>query len=160
MERCKRAVIVGAGIAGSSLAIWLRRSGWDVVVGERRSREQIVREGAFLGVAPNGMRVLQEMGCAKALMRLGTPCAGFEFRNARDRVVGQIDSRHDEARYGAPLVIARRADLQRVLLDDAHEVGAHIRYNAPLQSISSARAPVITRFGDGSEWEADVGHRL
>jgi 2-polyprenyl-6-methoxyphenol hydroxylase-like FAD-dependent oxidoreductase len=56
-----RVVIVGCGIAGPALGLFLRRVGIDVVVCERR-RSEAGDEGGFLGVAPNGMNVLAELG--------------------------------------------------------------------------------------------------
>lgn len=51
-----RALIIGGGIAGPVLGTFLTRLGVESIICEARAR---VRddEGAFLGVAPNGMNV-------------------------------------------------------------------------------------------------------
>jgi 2-polyprenyl-6-methoxyphenol hydroxylase-like FAD-dependent oxidoreductase len=113
-----RVVIVGGGIAGPALGMFLRRIGLDVVLYERRSSEA-VDEGLFLGVAPNGMNVLVDLDMHTAVERVGVPCHGFEFQNARGHVIGRIDRADDEARFGVRLQMVRRGDLHRVLTDRA-----------------------------------------
>jgi len=55
-----RAIVVGAGIAGLSAAIGLRRAGWDVTVLERsRFKNEI---GAAISVPPNATMVLDQWG--------------------------------------------------------------------------------------------------
>ena len=92
MRSVNRVVIVGCGIAGPALGIFLRRIGLEVVICERRPSEA-VDEGLFLGVAPNGMNVLAELDLHRAVEAVSVPCRGFEFQNGRGQVIGTIDSR-------------------------------------------------------------------
>jgi 2-polyprenyl-6-methoxyphenol hydroxylase-like FAD-dependent oxidoreductase len=86
----ERVVIVGCGIAGPVLGMFLKRVGIEPVVCERRSREAL-DEGAFVGVAPNGMSVLAELGLRRAVEAIGVPwswlqvpeCAGSDHRDHR-----------------------------------------------------------------------------
>ncbi|KAK1830617.1 3-hydroxybenzoate 6-hydroxylase [Podospora conica] len=59
-NRQSRAIVVGAGIAGLSATIALRRAGWDVAVLERsRFKSEI---GAAISSPPNSTRVLDRWG--------------------------------------------------------------------------------------------------
>ena len=51
-------IIVGAGIAGSLLAITLKKIGFDVVIYEARKKDDL-GGGVFLGLTPNGLNVLK-----------------------------------------------------------------------------------------------------
>src|SRR5687767_14624608 len=97
-QTIRRVLIIGAGVGGPVLGMWLRRLGIDVAIAEARP-EPSLGEGAFLGVAPNGMHVLDELGIAAAIAGRGVPCAAFRFRNAADRAIGFIDRRQDAERY-------------------------------------------------------------
>jgi 2-polyprenyl-6-methoxyphenol hydroxylase-like FAD-dependent oxidoreductase len=151
-----RAVIIGAGIAGPALAAFLAKAGIASVLCEARPLATL-GEGAFLGVAPNGMRVLAELGLEEAIAASGVACEGFAFQNASGRRVGVIDRRHDRERLGARLVMIKRAALQRVLLDEAARLGVTVRHGARLLEIDR-RGPsrVVARFEDGSEEVGDL----
>ena len=75
----QRVVIVGCGIAGPALGMFLRRIGIEVVLCERRPGTA-VDEGLFLGVAPNGMNVLADIGVHQSLKRSARPVVASSFR--------------------------------------------------------------------------------
>jgi 2-polyprenyl-6-methoxyphenol hydroxylase-like FAD-dependent oxidoreductase len=150
MRATKSATIVGCGIAGPVLGICLGRAGVRVEVFEAR-REEETSGGAFLGVAPNGMHVLDALGVGEALRARGFVCRGFSFRNARGERIGTIDRREDRARLGAELVMIERAVLHRVLLDAARARGVMVRFGRRLEAIEDAGDAVIARFTSGAE---------
>ena len=90
----RTAIIVGAGIGGPALALWLQRVGIRATVVE--ARESAAKgEGAFLGVAPNGMNALDDLGLAEQVLGIGHACSAFQFTNARGRSIGFIDRSRD-----------------------------------------------------------------
>ena len=112
-----KALIIGAGVGGPVLALWLQKIGLEVVVAEARSSLALT-EGAVLGVAPNGMGVLDALGIAGAIARRGHPCRAFTFSNAAGRAIGRIDRSADERAFGWPLTMIRRADLHAALAEE------------------------------------------
>lgn len=151
-----RAVIVGAGIAGPVLGVFLRRIGIDVAICEARP-SAASEEGGFLGVAPNGMRVLSAIGVDGAVRERGAPAAGMAFLDARGKRLGAIDARDDAARYGSPLVMVRRGDLHAVLVAAAARAGAQIHFGARLADLDRSDPRVVAaRFEDGREELADM----
>lgn len=151
-----RAVIVGCGIAGPALGLFLRRLEIEVVICERRSGEA-VDEGLFLGVAPNGMNVLADLGLQRPVEAVSAPCRRFEFHNAKGQVIGAIDREDDEARFGARLQMVRRGDLHRVLTNAARAAGVRVHFNRALADIDrSDPSAVEARFVDGSCERGDV----
>ncbi len=148
-------VVVGCGIGGPVLGMFLRRIGASVVVCEAREAD-VADEGAFLGVAPNGMNVLAELGAAAAVEAIGVPCEGFEFRNAADRRIGGIDRGDDARRFGARLQMVRRGELHRVLTGEARARGVEVRFGRSLVGLEPRGRRVLARFADGSEAEGDL----
>ena len=152
----RRVVIVGCGIAGPALGMFLRRVGIEAVVCERRAREA-VDEGLFLGVAPNGMNVLAELGLRQRIEDVSVPCLGFEFLNACGQVIGAIDRRHDQAQFGARLQMIRRGDLHRVLTAAAVEAGVQMQFGRALTNIDRTNPlTVVARFADGTHEPGDI----
>ncbi len=154
--RVRRAIVAGGGVAGPVAAMFLRRLGVDVAIHEARPGAA-TDEGAFLGVAPNGMNVLAELGVADAVAAVGVACEGFAFANARGEAIGAIDRRDDERAFGARLVMVRRSDLHRVLLDAAAARGVEVTFGRRLVDLDRTDpARVVARFDDGAADEGDV----
>ena len=155
-KNVRRAVIVGCGIAGPVLGMFLRRVGIDGLICEARSREA-QSEGAFLGVAPNGMNVLAELGVHAEVEAIGVPCHGFEFRNARGQSIGAIDRRGDASQFGARLQMVRRARLHQAFTEAAVARGARVCFGRELVDVDRRDpAAIVARFADGSEERGDV----
>ncbi|WP_437720051.1 FAD-dependent oxidoreductase [Sorangium sp. So ce861] len=152
----QRAIVIGGGIAGPVLGMFLRRIGVEVTIFEAREAPA-EQEGAFLGIAPNGMNVLSDLGLAGAVEALGAPCAGLRFENARGRRVGVIDQREAPRRFGAGLVMIRRGALHGALAEEAARRGVAIRYGARLEDVDdSDPREVVARFSGGGEARGDV----
>jgi 2-polyprenyl-6-methoxyphenol hydroxylase-like FAD-dependent oxidoreductase len=149
-ERAQRVILIVCGIAGPALGMFLARAGIRSVICEAR-QGAADREGAFLGVAPNGMNVLAELGVDTAVEAVAAPCHAFEFRNAADRRIGVIDRTEDGARFGARLQMVRRAELHEVLVEAAIARGIEVRFGRELVAIDAGDPDVISaRFSDGS----------
>src|SRR5579883_2113330 len=86
MNTPRRALVVGGGIAGPAVALFLARSGIAPVVLEAYPPSEDV--GGGFQIAPNGLRVLGELGLADALLAQGHPCNDMAFRNHRGRLIG------------------------------------------------------------------------
>lgn len=149
------ALIVGAGIAGPALGIFLRRLGHAVTLCERRQASAFA-EGSFLGLAPNGMNIVEELGCRAQVLEAGAVCSGIEFLNAHGTPVGHIDGRDYPHVYGNPLVIVRRSHLHATLLAAAQGAGVELRVGEALSQVdSSSPDRVVATFSSGAVHSAD-----
>lgn len=151
----RRALVVGGGIAGPTVAMFLRRLGVEVAVLEARS-EADRDAGAFLGLAPNGLQVLAELGLGAEIRARSAACAGLRFFNARGRCIGQIDHREHAQRFGAQMVMIRRAELHRTLMAAAAERGADCRSGAKVVALAERPGEVVARLESGEALAADV----
>src|SRR5258708_32086003 len=76
-RRSRKALIIGAGIAGPVTAILLKRAGIDAQLFEAWPYSTGI--GGGLQIAPNGMHVLAEIGLADEMIRRGSIGESFEF---------------------------------------------------------------------------------
>jgi kynurenine 3-monooxygenase len=111
--------IVGAGLAGSLLAILLARRGFQVTVYERRADPRLGVEDAgrsiTLALAARGIRGLEFAGLLETVMEFAIPMVG--------RMVHEHDGRAELQRYGVRpeevIYSVGRAQLNRVLIEAA-----------------------------------------
>ncbi|MFM2415735.1 MAG: hypothetical protein RL385_458 [Pseudomonadota bacterium] len=143
-----KTLIIGAGIAGPALSIFLRKLGHQVTLCEARPD---AGGGAFLTLAPNGMHVLSQLGIKAEVEYGGAEMLGMRFQNARGESIGMIDLRDSRASYGASSVTIRRSLLQRALLAEADRAGVNIELGKRLVQLD----PHAT-FEDGTKRDADL----
>lgn len=146
----RRALIVGAGIGGLSAAIALRQAGWEVRVFERSPE---LRELGFgLGLAPNAMAALAELGVADAVLaRTHEPASG-EVRRMDGTVLkrGTIPRRI----LGGPFVVAMRPALYGALLD---AVGpGTVTSGSEATGFTATRQRVTLHLSNGASAEGDL----
>jgi salicylate hydroxylase len=144
-------VIVGAGICGLAAAIALSRAGRAVAVYEQAA--EFRRIGAAINLSPNAVKVLDGLGVGPALRERAHIA---KFRNSLVYDTGVETSRTDltdaEARYGAPPIMAHRADLLSALENAAPDGTVHLGHK--LVGIEPGRDSVILVFADGSRQDA------
>ena len=102
--------VVGAGIAGLSSAIALRKAGFGVRVFEKRARPDA--GGGALLLWPNGFGALDRLGLGERVSRGGTPIDRLEFRDTAGGTLACWPLPIPQSR-GTRLVL--RADLVRAL---------------------------------------------
>ncbi|WP_067181775.1 FAD-dependent oxidoreductase [Microtetraspora niveoalba] len=142
----RHVAIIGAGIAGPVTALALRKAGIDATVYEAypTTADGI---GGTLALAPNGMAALEILGAADAVRAVSRPSS---------RTVLTIAGRKRMELPGlsgvGPLSVVRRADLYRVLHDEAVRQGIEIEYGKRLVEVDHTTAV----FEDGGRAEFDV----
>lgn len=149
-----KAIVCGAGVAGPMTAIALKRAGVDAAIYEARARPDI-HAGLFLGIAANGMRVLEEFDLLRRLEEhVLIPTPMMTFLNAKGRRLGRVSNGH-LASGNRPVTLMRGA-LNQALADAATERGITIRYGAGIRGYRQENGAVRALFSDGSEVEADL----
>jgi len=143
-----RALVIGGGIAGCAAAIALHRIGVQAEVSEAGSDDH-AETGAFLQIAPNGMRAL-------AVDPGGFAPGGMVSRNARGRRVGQMDVGDDPRRYGARVVVLERWRLLEALRDRVRALGIPLTVGARLQRLEAGADGVTAGFADGGTARGDL----
>src|ERR1700754_1878298 len=152
-QRPRKALIIGAGIAGPVAAIFLKRAGFAVELFEAWPYSAGI--GGGLQIAPNGMHVLAELGLAGELIRRGSIAESFDFHSQSGRLLCSVN-RNMEARFGQPAVNMCRAMLNEVLISRAWCSNVELRFEKRLAGIEDrADRPLVAHFIDGSTAEGD-----
>ncbi|MFB9267811.1 FAD-dependent oxidoreductase [Bradyrhizobium erythrophlei] len=152
-RRPRKALIIGAGIAGPVAAMFMKRAGIEADIYEAWPYSNGI--GGGLQIAPNGMRVLAELGLADELIGLGSIAESFDFYSQGGKKLGSIN-RDMAKRFGLPAVNMCRATLNETLVDKAWSSNVSVHFEKRLVKIEDrADQPVIAHFADGSEAEGD-----
>jgi 2-polyprenyl-6-methoxyphenol hydroxylase-like FAD-dependent oxidoreductase len=148
MNAPRRAIVVGGGIAGPTVALFLARAGIEPLVFEAYPRTDGV--GGGFQIAPNGLRVLAELGLAGAVLRAGQPSRDMCFRNHRGRVIGV--ARTGRAGFAANV---SRPRVHGILRDEAERRGIAMHYGRRVTSVATVGREVVASFEDGTTEVAD-----
>ena len=147
-----RILISGGGIAGLTLAIRLKQSGFEPLVIERENG--LRSEGYMMDFFGTGWDVAERMGLIEALRAIRYPIEALDFVNADGTAYMHVPISRVREALGGRYVYLRRQDLERILADRARELGVELRYGASLAAIEQRADAVHLRFEDGSEDEA------
>jgi len=151
------AAVVGAGIAGLSAAIALRRAGWRVTVFERSHFKNEV--GAAITVPPNATRVLDHWGFDVAAAG-AVPNQASVFSNASDLKVFLYEEYPDIAeKMGHISWSFHRVDLHRGLrklavMETEEGEPVEIRLGCDVKSVDCDKG--VLALADGSTVENDL----
>ena len=149
----RKALIIGAGIAGLATATLLRRAGFEAEVYE--AWPEMTDIGGGLQIAPNGMHVLAELGLDGEVKRAGSVASGMTFHAQSGRTLGAIN-RNMETRFGQPAVNIRRGLLHDMLLSQARWHAVDVRFGKRLVGVDDLPGqPLQARFNDGSSADGD-----
>ena len=149
----KQILIIGGGIAGPALALFLQRAGMSPVIYEAypKGAEAV---GTFLNIAPNGMNIVETLGVAEAIKRVGFPCAGNRFYNNQGKAIGELEFNPNH-RFGQGSVMIKRGLLHHVLREAVEAAGIPIEFNKRLKSYTVGEG-VTAHFEDGSVAQGDL----
>ena len=110
-----KVLIVGAGIAGPTLAYWLRRSGHEPTLLEQAPK---LREGGYLvDFWGSGFEVAERMGIVPRLLELGYRVREVREVDDRGRRVAHFDPRHMMDDAAGRYVSIARSDLAAAIYD-------------------------------------------
>ncbi len=117
----RHAAIAGGGIGGLAAALALSRIGWRVTVFERAP--DIDEVGAGLQISPNASRILRFWNVLGAISESGLRPEELRIRSAlSDAPLTRMTlGNAAEKRWGAPYLLAHRADIQNALLTACRE---------------------------------------
>ena len=124
----KEITIIGAGLVGSLLSIYLSRRGYKVSIYERRPdmRKASISAGRSINLAlsDRGIRALEEVGIMDDIRQIAIPMHG--------RYMHQVDGSHSYQAYGKEgqyINSVSRGELNRKLMDLAEKNGVDIHFN-------------------------------
>ncbi|MFC8870501.1 FAD-dependent oxidoreductase [Streptomyces sp. NPDC057148] len=150
-----RALVIGAGIAGTVAAIALQKAGLEPVLYEAydRTADGI---GNFVNIAPNGIDALDSIDVGHLVREHGfdTPAIAFYSHTGRP-LTGDV--RTDRlAADGQIIQTIRRSDLYMALRDEAAKRGIPIEYGKRIVDATTEHGTVRAVFADETHAEGDL----
>jgi 2-polyprenyl-6-methoxyphenol hydroxylase-like FAD-dependent oxidoreductase len=139
-----RVIVVGAGIAGLSAAIALRKTGNEVVVLERAPRIDPV--GAGITLFANALRALDRLGVGEAVAARGAAATRSAILTWEGRELTRVPSDLLEG-----TIALQRADLQAELA-----AAAEVRLGVEVTFVEQSDDAVVAVAADGSEEQGDL----
>jgi 2-polyprenyl-6-methoxyphenol hydroxylase-like FAD-dependent oxidoreductase len=148
-----KVLIIGGGIGGLALSLFLRKAGIASTVYEAFPYKEGV--GGGLNLAPNGMKVLAALGLAEKTLACGSVALEMCFRNERGRVLARFRNGSVE-KYGQPAVSLTRPALYEVLKGEMNAHGLEIHHEKRLKTITQDATKVVAHLADGTCAEGDI----
>ncbi len=156
----KHVLIVGAGLAGSLLAVYLARAGWTVEVRERRSDPRaaghVSGRSINLAISARGLKALRRVGLEDAILRdairmpgrmIHPPTGALNFQQYSANPAHAIQS------------VSRSALNLTLILAAAAEKGVTIRFDQRCSEIDAATGTatfIDNRTGESSRAQVDL----
>ncbi|KAI1172938.1 putative monooxygenase [Nemania sp. FL0916] len=146
-------IVVGAGLCGLSMAISMSLAGHRVsVFEEHRGPHEF---GAGVQTSPNGTRIFEAWGLGSAMRSIATTPQVFQIRRFDGAVLAQRRDYNTEVsdRYGHPLWMIHRVDLQEMLIRKATELGVRIFHSSKVIHVDCRKVSIeledaSRRYGD------------
>jgi len=147
-------VIIGAGLGGLTLAAICRKVNLRCIVLERT--EKLTPAGAGISLAPNALRVLDQLGIYEQIKSHGQRLRKMQVHHNETRW-GELDFTGVEARFGYPVYSIERAQFHQFLYDAAGGDSCVRMGSQVTQVVDDATSDrVVVRVKDGKEYQADV----
>ena len=130
----KEITIVGAGLVGTLLSIYLAKRGYKVCIFEKRSdmRKEDLSAGRSINLAlsDRGLLALEKVGLAEEIKKISIPMHGRSIHNADSSTAFQ-----PYGKKGQYINSVSRATLNMKLMDLAEQHGIEIIFNHKCESI-------------------------
>jgi 2-polyprenyl-6-methoxyphenol hydroxylase-like FAD-dependent oxidoreductase len=154
----RNVLIIGGGVAGPALALFLQRAGIEVSVYEAGEKADD-QAGSFLNVASNGMRVLETLGLDGAVAQEGIACPQLMMWNGQGKLLGEVPNGLQPGE-GPTSVTIKRGTLHKILHDEVIRQGISVEFGKKLQDVKVGKPDgtqaVRAIFRDGSYAEGDL----
>ncbi len=141
-------LIVGAGLVGTLLSIFLAKQGYVVTVLEKRPdpRKNLIDKGRSINLALShrGIRALQEVGLAEKVLNAAVPMYG--------RIIHSEEGETNFQPYGEQgqhINSISRSGLNKILLDEAERQGVNVLFELSLKILDKEKPEIIAENSEG-----------
>jgi len=149
----KKISIIGAGLVGSLLSIYLAKRGYKISIFERRTdmrlADTVAGRSINLALSDRGIKALEEVGIMDEIRKIAIPMHGREMHGTDGNTTYQ-----PYGQKGQFINSVSRAQLNMKLMDLAEQKGVNIFFEKKLQHINWHKNELI--FEDGQSVISDI----
>ncbi|WP_420602495.1 FAD-dependent oxidoreductase [Flagellimonas sp.] len=150
-QTSKNIAIIGSGLVGSLLSIYLKKNGHSVTVFDRRPDIRTIEfsgRSINLAMSNRGWRSLREVGLEERIKKIAIPLDKRAMHVNDKPVYFQKYGKEGEAIWSIS-----RGILNRKMIDLAEEAGVVFRFNEKVWDINLPEAKIFTGESEKSEWK-------
>jgi kynurenine 3-monooxygenase len=147
----KNIAIIGSGLVGSLLAVYLRKKGHSVTVFDRRPDIRTIEfsgRSINLAMSNRGWRSLQKVGLEEQIKEIAIPLDKRAMHVNDKPVYFQKYGKDGEAIWSIS-----RGILNKRMIDLAEDAGAVFRFNEKVWDVNLPEAKIYTGESEKSEWK-------
>jgi 2-polyprenyl-6-methoxyphenol hydroxylase-like FAD-dependent oxidoreductase len=148
-----RAIICGAGIAGLTLAWWLGRGGWSVLIVEKAP--SLRDEGYMFDFFGSGYDVAERMNLLPRLQALGYHVSRVSWIDERERTFAMLDHGMFRRLLNGRVLSLMRGDLVHALFEDLPG-SVELRFGREIERLDSLEGHVDVTLTSGERETADL----
>jgi 2-polyprenyl-6-methoxyphenol hydroxylase-like FAD-dependent oxidoreductase len=152
MSKVKKVLVVGAGLGGQSVAIGLKKAGFEVDIIELHEEFNVYGVGIIQQA--NALRALDAIGVADEAMRRGSPYGKVKLCLPHGVQIGEAGT-PPIGRFPSHNGISRRI-LHDVLFEEAQKIGLKYRMGVSVESIDNQPDIANVTFTDGTKGSYDI----
>ncbi|KAF9206088.1 hypothetical protein BGZ49_003016, partial [Haplosporangium sp. Z 27] len=147
-----KAIIVGGGIAGLSIALMMEFAGIEYEILERYTGDE-PEVGAALILGPPVLRLLEQMGLLEQVENKSKPLSGTTVVDVEGRRLGRLEGVEKE-RYGYPYRVMSRPAFHRILMEKIPKSNLR-RGKKVVETLQNLRG-ASCKCSDGSTYYGDI----
>ncbi|KAF9879491.1 hypothetical protein CkaCkLH20_03034 [Colletotrichum karsti] len=149
-------IIVGGGITGLVLALMLQHSGVDYVLLEAYD-SVTPNVGASIGLFPNGLRILDQLGLFEDILEKAQPvnCMIVRDHTTGKRIMTRRTRQLITERHGYPTMFMERHELLCVMYKHLKEKN-RVFVNKKVQRVETSEDGALVYTADGSVFEGQI----
>ena len=152
----KKAIIIGCGIAGPTLALALKKAGIDSEIYEAQKALDD-DAGLFHYLSPNGMNVFNVLGIYDKIYNLGHVCNRTRLYDEKGDSFAGFDEDNAKEEFGASSIMIKRSVLTKALREEVISKGINLHFGKKLKDLKniSGESNVTAYFEDGTSAEGN-----
>lgn len=151
MQEPKEIAVVGSGLVGSLLAIFLKKMGHRVVVFDRRPDVRTVEfsgRSINLAMSTRGWKTLRELGIESEIMEIAIPMDKRALH-----VVGKPLYHQPYGKKGEAIYSISRGVLNRKMISLAEEAGVEFKFDEKIWDVSLSTAKLYSGKSEKGRWK-------
>ncbi|PIB29825.1 FAD-dependent oxidoreductase [Maribacter sp. 4G9] len=148
----KNIAIIGSGLVGSLLAIYLKKYGHTITVFDRRPDIRLVEfsgRSINLAMSNRGWKALREVGIDTEIRKIGIP-----LDKRAIHVIGKPEYFQKYGKDGEAIWSISRGVLNKKMIDLAEQAGVEFRFEEKVWDVDLPKAQVFTGETEKGEWTA------